>query len=113
MPKIREEYLEDLLKWLEREEEEWGVEAMIGRTATEDRIAEWLQEELGIRYSPDLVPRYYEIARAKYEYMPSVAISTAVYERPYGKQLVYRDIATGRFIGFETVQERFVTLGLF
>jgi len=104
--------IETLMKWLDREEQEWGIQAMIGRTVTEDRLAAWLQEELGMRYSPDLVPTFYEVARAKYEIMPAINISTAVYERKWGKQLIYRDINTGKFISYKTVAERFGSLGL-
>lgn len=100
-----------LMGWLTREEEEFGVTGAIERTMDFEACRGLLAEEL--RYDPteEQVRLMYETARYRYEAMPMIAVIPGIYTRPWGTQVTYRDIPTGRFIGREAVETRLRDIG--
>lgn len=105
----------DFLEWLMREEEEFGLTGAIERTIDPEACRRMLQEELHYKFPKEVseaqVKAMYETARYKYETLPEIAARPELYVRPWGKQVTYRDIPTGRFIGREEVEWRRVQAG--
>lgn len=102
---------EKLMGWLTREEEEFGLTGAIERTIDPDTVREMLREEL--RYEPtgEQVGLMYEAAKYKYETLPTIGARPELYVRPWGKQITYRDVATGRFMSREAVETRRIEMG--
>lgn len=100
-----------LMGWLTREEEEFGVTATIERTMDFEACRSLLEKELRYDISPEQVELMYATARYRYEAMPQIAVTPGIYTRPWGTQVTYRDIPTGRFIGREAVEMRLRDIG--
>lgn len=103
MPK---EAAERYMEWLEREEERLGMGATVRASEDVEVARDLLYEELGYDPSEAQVSSFMEMGKARYEVMPEVGITSARFERPWGYQTVYRDIATGKFMAFRGVSER-------
>ncbi len=101
---------EDLLAWLEREEERLGFTAVAVGLSDIESARNLFYEELGY----DMVDGQFEGLReamvTKYEEFPSLGISFSRREYPGGFQSVYRDKATGRFIALADVQSLLETI---
>lgn len=102
----------DFLRWLEREEEVFGMTGAIERTIDRDACRMMLLEELGYDPSNKQVEAMYEAGRMKYETLPQIGAGTSSVEYPWGKQTWYRDLTTGRRIGLADVQFRMDLMGL-
>lgn len=108
----------DFEKWLDREEETFGLTGAITRTIDPGRVRDMLREELGYDPTESQVDAFYEAARSRYETMPQIGVKTFTVTTYKGTirerwDLWYRDIATGRRVGLEAVQERLRLIGLY
>jgi hypothetical protein len=101
----------DFLKWLEREEEVFGMTGAIERTIDPDACRRMLLEELGYDPSDKQVGAMYEAGRMRYETLPTIGVSTSQVSYPWGKQTWYRDLTTGRRVGTADVQYRIDLMG--
>lgn len=101
----------DFLKWLEREEEVFGMTGAIERTIDRDACRMMLLEELGYDPSDSQVNAMYEAGRMKYETLPQIGAGTSSVIYPWGKQTWYRDLTTGRRIGLADVEFRIELMG--
>jgi hypothetical protein len=97
---------EDLLGWLEREEQSLGMDAIVRASTDIDYARLLLQEELGYTPTDDQLDAFMSTAGMKYEDLPNAGISFELVDRAWGSQAVYRDLETGRFISREEVRER-------
>lgn len=102
----------DFLKWLEREEEVFGMTGTIERTIDPDMCRSMLLEELGYDPSDAQVNAMYEAGRMKYETLPEIGAGTSSVTYPWGKQTWYRDLTTGRRIGLADVESRMEVMGM-
>lgn len=103
MPK---EAAERYMEWLEREEERLGVARTQRGTTDIEEAKAMLFEELGYEPTEAQVSTFMNIGKARYEIMPEVEVTSYRFERPWGYQMVYRDVPTGRFIAYREVSER-------
>lgn len=101
-----EEAAERYMEWLDREEERLGIGRVQRSLADIDELKELLTEELGYEPTEAQVGTFTEMGKARYEIMPEVGVTSYRYERPWGYQMFYRDIPTGKFISYATVTER-------
>uniref|UniRef100_A0A6M3M2R5 Uncharacterized protein n=1 Tax=viral metagenome TaxID=1070528 RepID=A0A6M3M2R5_9ZZZZ len=99
---------EKLMGWLTREEEEFGLTGAIERTIDPEACRRMLAEELGYSPTEAQVGLMNEAARFKYEALPEIGVTPQMFTRPWGQQVTYRDIATGRFISRDVVETRFM-----
>jgi len=103
MPK---EAAERYMEWLEREEERLGISAVGRATVDIEEAKRMLYEELGYEPTEGQLSTFMEFGKARYEIMPEVGVTSYRFERPYGYQIVYRDVFTGRFMSYPAVSER-------
>jgi hypothetical protein len=97
---------EDLMSWLQREEEVIGVAGMERASTDIEEAEDMLYEELGYPPSDAQLSAFMETAKTRYEAFPEIGITSYRFERDWGYQTVYRDVATGRFTSYSDVQER-------
>lgn len=94
---------EDLLGWLEREEERLGFSTMQDALGDVERARALLYDELGY----DITEAQFDALRGastlRYEELPSISVTYSRIEYPWGYQDIYRDIVTGRFLSGEDV----------
>lgn len=95
---------QDLLEWLEREEESLGFTTVEGALAKEITEAQAVfYEELGY----DMTEAQFEALKGasllRYEELPTIGVSYERIEHRWGFQSTYRDIVTGRFTAREDV----------
>lgn len=102
---------EKLMGWLTREEEEFGLTGAIERTIDPERVREMLREELKYDPTEAQIELMMRSSRYRYEALPQIATTTQVFTRPWGSQIIYRDIPTGRFIGRGAVEQRLIDIG--
>ncbi|GAH76272.1 unnamed protein product [marine sediment metagenome] len=102
---------EKLMGWLTREEEEFGLTGSIERTIDPDTVREMLREELRYEPTEEQVGLMYGAARYKYETLPTIGVRPELYVRPWGKQVTYRDVTTGRFMSREAIETRRIEFG--
>lgn len=104
--------VDKLQGWLEREEEEFGITGAVSRTIDFDACYKMLKEELGYEPSVAQIDLMMQSARYRYAELPVAGARTEQVIYPWGATLWYRDVATGRRISAETVQERLRAAGL-
>jgi predicted Ser/Thr protein kinase len=94
---------EDLLGWLEREEESLGFSTFQDALGDIERARSLLYDELGYDITEAQFEALTGAAVLRYEELPSIGVSYMRYEHAWGYQDTYRDIATGRFVSGEDV----------
>jgi hypothetical protein len=94
---------EDLLGWLEREEESLGFSAVADALGDIESARALLYDELGYDITESQFEALTGASALRYEELPSVSVSYGRYEQAWGYQATYRDIATGRFVSAEDV----------
>lgn len=99
--------------WLEREEEEFTVTGAVYKTIDPEACRKMLLEELGYDPTPDQVALMFEAGRLRYAGYPQIGVRAEMVTFKYGQQLWYRDILTGRRLGFEDVQSRLAEIGFY
>jgi len=95
---------EDLLAWLEREEERLGFTAVDDGLSDIDKARDLLYDELGYDVTEDQFRGLQNALTTRYEEFPAVGVGYSRIEQMWGYQPVYRDITTGRFISGESVR---------
>lgn len=103
--------IDKLMEWLTREEEVFGLTGSIERTIDPEACRRMLREELRYEPTEEQVRLMSEAAKYKYETLPTIGARPELYVRPWGKQVTYRDIPTGKFISRETVEIRRIEMG--
>lgn len=103
---------EKLMGWLEREEEEFGITGAVSRTLDWEGCRAMLKEELGYDPSDAQIDLMQRAGRYRYEQLPQIEATTTQIIYPWGQQLWYRDVATGRRISTEEAQRRLSEAGL-
>lgn len=95
---------EDLLAWLEREEEQLGFTSVDGALGDIEKARALFYDELGYDITDDQFRGLQDALATKYEELPSIGVSYGRIEQDWGYQPVYRDLTTGRFISGSDVQ---------
>jgi len=103
MPK---EPAERYMEWLEREEERLGIAATQRGTMDITEAKAMLADELGYEPTEGQLDTFMMTGKARYEVMPEVGVTSRMFERPWGRQMTYRDVATGKFISYAETSER-------
>ena len=88
---------EDLLAWLEREEERLGFTSVDDALGDIERARDLFYDELGYDITDDQFKGLADALGTKYEEFPAIGVSYGRVEQAWGYQPVYRDITTGRF----------------
>lgn len=89
---------EDLLAWLEREEERLGFTSVDDALADISKARDLFYDELGYDITDDQFRGLQDALTTRYEELPAVGVSYGRVEQMWGYQPVYRDVATGRFV---------------
>lgn len=101
---------EDLLAWLEREEERLGFTSV--DTGLEDisKARDLFYDELGYDVTDDQFKGLQDALTTRYEEFPAIGVSYSRIEQAWGYQPVYRDAVTGRFTSGGDVRAALTTL---
>jgi len=89
---------EDLLEWLEREEENLGFTAIEDALQDIEKARRLLFDELGYDLTEEQFSGLRGALETKYESLPSISVSHKRVEQKWGYQDVYRDVVTGRYV---------------
>lgn len=84
---------ERYLEWLDR------ANIPIEDTVTLDKLRDYLTEWLGFSPTNQQLNAVGTAVAAKYEELPAAGIEFERIEQKWGSQFVFRDTATGRFVG--------------
>jgi len=103
---------EHYLEWLEREEEVIGIAGMMGMPTDIEEAQEFLRTQLGLIGTEGQAHALLETVATKYEGLPEIGVSFSRVEQVWGKQSIYRDIETGRFVSKTFVQQALERLEL-
>lgn len=90
---------EDLLGWLEREEERLGFTTVEGGLADIDRARTLFYDELGYDVTEEQFGGLKAAQYLRYEELPTIGVSYGRIEQAWGYQETFRDVITGRFVG--------------
>ena len=94
---------EDLLGWLEREEESLGFGSVADGLQDIDAARQLFYDELRYDMTPSQFLALREASSLRYEQLPSIGIDYNRVERSWGYQDTYRDIISGKFISRDDV----------
>lgn len=94
---------EDLLGWLEREEESLGFSDIQDALGDIEKARLLLYDELGYDITESQFEALQRASMLRYEELPSIGVSYGRIEQAWGYQSTYRDITTGRFVSAEDV----------
>jgi len=89
---------EDLLAWLEREEERLGFTAIDDALDDITAARALLYEELGYDLTDEQFQGLRGALSTRYEDLPAIGVDYSRIEHDWGFQSVYRDAVTGRFV---------------
>jgi len=101
---------EDLLGWLEREEERLGFSTMQDGLTDIELARQLLYDELGYDLTEAQFESLTHASMLRYEELPSIGVSYGRAEQPWGWQDIYRDVVTGRFVSAEDVYSLLATI---
>ena len=101
---------EDLLSWLEREEEQLGYTRLEDALTDIDKARDLLFDELGYDMTEGQFAALKQASFTRYEELPTVSISFERIEQKWGFQTTYRDTITGRFVAREDVFSLLATI---
>lgn len=96
---------EDLLGWLEREEERLGFTSIDEALGDIVKARALFYEELGYDVTDDQFAGLKDALTTRYEEFPAISVSYSRIEQPWGYQSVYRDVITGRFLSGAVIRE--------
>jgi len=94
---------EDLLAWLEREEERLGFTAVDDALTDVGKARALFFEELGYDMTDAQFEAMQNASFLRYEELPSIGTSYERIEQKWGFQETFRDTITGRFVAKEDV----------
>ena len=101
---------EDLLGWLEREEESLGFSTVADALGDIETARSLLYDELGYDITEAQFEALTTASVLRYEELPSIGISYSRVEQAWGYQDIFRDIITGQFISREDVWSLLATI---
>lgn len=101
---------EDLLAWLEREEERLGFTTVDDALTDISKARTLFYEELGYDMTEEQFSGLKQAIFTRYEELPSIGVSFTRFEQKWGYQEVYRDVITGRFVGKADVWSLLATI---
>jgi len=96
---------EDLLAWLEREEERLGFTSVDNALIDITKARDLFYNELGYDITDNQFRGLQDALNIRYEELPAVGVSYERVEQSWGYQPVYKDIVTGRFTSGSAVRE--------
>ena len=94
---------EDLLGWLEREEEHLGFGTIQDALGDIEQARALLYDELGYDITESQFQGLLEASTLRYEELPSVGVIYSRAEQSWGYQDLYRDIVSGRLVSRDDV----------
>jgi len=89
---------EDLLAWLEREEERLGFTSVDDALADITKARDLFYDELGYDVTDNQFRGLQDALYTRYDELPAIGVNYSRIEQSWGYQPVYRDIVTGRFV---------------
>lgn len=95
---------EDLLAWLDREEENVGLADIEAGLQDIDIARRMFYDELGYDMTEAQFIGLKTALDLRYAEFPAVSVSYTRVEQAWGYQPVYRDVVTGRFVSKENVE---------
>ncbi len=95
---------EDLLEWLEREEERLGFTSIDDALDDITKARDLLYEELGYDITEEQFTGLQHALKTRYEDFPAIGVEMKRFEQPWGYQTIYRDILSKQFISGESVR---------
>lgn len=101
---------EDLLAWLEREEERLGFTGVEDGLTDIAKARDLFYDELGYDITESQFAGLKDAQYLRYEELPSISISYGRIEQPWGFQDTYRDVVTGRFMAKVDVFDLLATI---
>lgn len=94
---------EDLLSWLDREEERLGFDALDDAMGDIEVARSLLYDELGYDITDAQFEGLRDALMTRYEELPTVGVEYGRIEHDWGYQTTYRDIVSGRFVSPDDV----------
>jgi len=101
---------DDLLAWLEREEELLGFDSVDRSLAEYESARSLFFDELGYDITEGQFEGLKQASVLRYEELPSIGITYERQEQSWGFQNTYRDKISGRFVNKEDVFSLLATL---
>lgn len=89
---------EDLLGWLEREEQRLGFTSVDDGLSNISKARDLFFDELGYDVTDAQFQGLKTAQGTRYEDLPAIGVTYGRIEQPWGYQDVYRDVTTGRFV---------------
>ncbi|KKL17953.1 hypothetical protein LCGC14_2480350 [marine sediment metagenome] len=89
---------EDLLAWLEREEQRLGFADIDDAMSDISEARRLFFDELGYDMTDSQFAGLKDAIFTRYDELPTIGISYGRIEHTWGYQTTYRDITTGRFV---------------
>lgn len=104
MPKKTQE--EHYLEWLDREEEQVGIDAVMRASKDYQEAIKLLEQELGYTPTERQLEVFQSAALTRYELLPSIGV---YFDREFhpewqGYQSIYRDLITERYVSRSDVE---------
>jgi hypothetical protein len=101
---------EDLLGWLEREEESLGFSAVQDALGDIEAARSLLYDELGYDITEFQFEALKSASASRYEGLPSIGVEYKLIEHKWGYEASYRDLVTGRLLRAEDVFSALATI---
>jgi len=95
---------EDLLGWLEREEERLGFTALETGMSDIGKARDLFYDELGYDMTDAQFSGLKDAQMTRYEELPAIGVEYRRIEHSWGYQPTYRDTTTGRFASASDVR---------
>ena len=89
---------EDLMAWLEREEERLGFTSVDDGLSDISKARDLFYDELGYDITDDQFKGLGNALNTRYTELPAIGVNYSRIEQSWGYQPVYRDLITGRFV---------------
>jgi len=101
---------EDLLAWLEREEERLGFTTVEEGLTDIEKARDLFYEELGYDITEEQFGALRQAEYLRYEELPGIGVGFERIEYPWGYREAYRDVVTGRFVSKVDVFDLLATI---
>lgn len=101
---------EDLLAWLEREEERLGFTSVDNALRDIQQARDLFYDELGYDITEEQFKGLQDALFMRYDELPTIGVSYSRIEQAWGYQPSYRDVITGRFVAGGDVRSALATL---
>lgn len=101
---------EDLLAWLEREEERLGFTSVEDGLSDIAKARDLFFDELGYDITDSQFVGLRDAQYLRYDELPAIGMSYGRIEQSWGFQETYRDVITGRFVAKVDVFDLLATI---